>query len=138
MSVEKGVFQQNLSCPLTFWVAEACAPFTRPDTGTDTVAGGLVTVSKPILTEPVPVFWQTATLVALAKTPPTVTLDAACAEADRVRGVIAGARQTRDPALATGEREIAETAAECIGLHESGEPCRRQLEERPGLRDPAV
>ena len=42
------------------------------------------------------------------------------------RGVIAAARETRNLALATGEREIAETAAECIGLHESGDPRRRQ------------
>lgn len=67
-----------------------------------------------------------------------MTLDAAYAEADWFPGAIAAARQTPDLALATGEREIAETAAECIGLHESGEPCQRQLEERPGLRDPAV
>jgi hypothetical protein len=58
--------------------------------------------------------------------PPTMALDAACAEAGRFPGEIAAGRQTRDLALTSGVREIAETAAEGIARYESSQPCRQE------------
>jgi hypothetical protein len=51
------------------------------------------------------------------------TLDSAYAETFWFPGAITAARQTHNLALATGEREIAGTAVECIALYESGKPC---------------